>query len=80
MPNTKHVVTKTGTVIDANKNSNYKVELDELDEFDEAIIVNAVPAGRLRRGWNKIFMGNKVRLEFSPHDITLGRIVYILKK
>lgn len=74
--NTKQVITKEGTVVESVKNTGFRVQLDENDENDEPIVVKAVLSGKLRRYYIRITMGDRVRLEFSPHDLSLGRIVY----
>ncbi len=37
-------------------------------------------SGRLRKHFIKITVGDKVRMEMSPYDLTKGRIVYRLEK
>jgi len=37
-------------------------------------------SGKIRRYSIKILLGDKVRVELSPYDLTRGRITYRLKK
>jgi translation initiation factor IF-1 len=45
-------------------------------ELDNAHIILAHIAGRLRRHHIKILPGDRVDVEISPYDLTKGRIVY----
>jgi translation initiation factor IF-1 len=37
-------------------------------------------SGKIRRFSIKILLGDKVKVELSPYDLTRGRIIYRLKK
>lgn len=69
MSNTKVVVTKEGIVKEAIMGGLFKVQL--LD--DDSIVVAAL-SGKLRKFHIRILPGDKVKMEFSPHDLTRGRI------
>ena len=43
-------------------------------ELENGHSVTAYPSGRLRVHHVRILPGDKVRLEFSPYDLTHGRI------
>jgi translation initiation factor IF-1 len=42
--------------------------------------VNASVAGKLRKNSIKLFRGDAVRVELSPPDYSMGRIMYRLTK
>ena len=58
-----------GKVIDAIKDE-YKVELDN------GFIVTAHVSGKIRMNMIRILPGDKVTVEFSPYDLTRGRITF----
>jgi len=65
---TKEVITKDGKVKEAFMGGLFKIELDEGEE------VLAALSGKMRKFRIKILPGDRVRVEFSPHDLTRGRI------
>lgn len=58
-----------GEVIEAN-NSRFKVRVN--DKF----IVLATLSGKIRQNFVRIVVGDKVKVEVSPYDVSKGRIVY----
>ncbi|HHE76740.1 MAG TPA: translation initiation factor IF-1 [Candidatus Parcubacteria bacterium] len=62
---------KTGVVIEALPNLDFKVKID--GEEKEII---AKLAGKLRIHRIKVLPGDKVTVEMSPYDENRGRIVY----
>jgi len=52
----------------------FRLELEDSEE--EAI---GVISGKIRKFRIRILEGDRVRVEFSPHDLTRGRIVYRYK-
>ncbi|MDD2409910.1 MAG: translation initiation factor IF-1 [Bacilli bacterium] len=65
-------ITVDGKVIDIFKDE-YKVELEN------GFIVTAHVSGKIRMNMIRILSGDKVTIEFSPYDLTRGRIIYRLK-
>ena len=63
-----------GTVTEALPATQFKVELDNGHE------VLAYLSGKMRRHYIRILLGDRVRLELSPYDLTRGRITYRFKK
>jgi translation initiation factor IF-1 len=78
----------------SNQNKGEKVERDRLEtqgvvqdasnaqftvKTDEGLIVLATLAGRVRQNGIRILVGDVVRVELSPYDLTRGRITYRLK-
>ena len=58
-----------GKVIDCIKDE-YKVELEN------GFVVTAHVSGKIRMNYIRILPGDKVTIEFSPYDLTRGRIIY----
>ncbi|MNK77906.1 Translation initiation factor IF-1 [compost metagenome] len=63
-----------GTVKEALPNTMFRVELDN------GHTVLAHISGKMRKHYIKILMGDKVRVELSPYDLTRGRITYRHRK
>jgi translation initiation factor IF-1 len=59
-----------GEVIEALRNRMFRILLDNGHE------TLAYTAGRMRRYRIKVFLGDRVKVEISPYDLTRGRIVY----
>ncbi|MCX8028457.1 MAG: translation initiation factor IF-1 [Brevinematales bacterium] len=59
-----------GVVVKQLPNSVFKVKLDNGKE------VMAHPSGKIRINSIRIIEGDRVVVEFSPYDLTKGRIVY----
>ncbi len=62
-----------GTVIEALPNTQFKVRLDNGHE------ILAYLSGKMRKYYIRILLGDRVRVELSPYDLTRGRIVYRYK-
>lgn len=71
--NTKQVITKDGIVKEALMGGMFRIE------FADETIALASLSGKIRQFKIKILPGDKVRVDFSPHDLTRGRITYRLK-
>ena len=63
-----------GTVVEALKATQFKVRLDNDHE------VLAYLSGKMRKYYIRILLGDRVRVEMSPYDLSRGRIVYRHKK
>ena len=59
-----------GTVIEALPGTQFKVRLETGHE------VLAYLSGKMRKYYIRILLGDRVRVEMSPYDLTRGRIVY----
>jgi len=64
-----------GVVLE-NIKDEYKVQLDIEDENGDKPIVTARVSGKMRMYHIRILPGDKVTVEFSPYDLTRGRITY----
>ena len=62
-----------GTVKEALPNAMFRVELEN------GHMVLAHISGKMRQHYIRILPGDKVTIEFSPYDLTRGRIVYRFK-
>lgn len=63
-----------GTVIEALPDTQFKVRLENGHE------ILAYLSGKMRKYYIRILLGDRVRVEMSPYDLTRGRIVYRYKK
>ena len=63
-----------GTVTNALPGTQFRVQLESGHE------ILAYLSGRMRKNYIRILLGDKVRVELSPYDLTRGRIVYRYKK
>jgi len=59
-----------GTVRELLPNTQFKVELDNGHE------VLAYLSGRMRKYYIRILLGDRVRVEMTPYDLSRGRITY----
>jgi translation initiation factor IF-1 len=66
----KDVLEVEGTVIEALPNAMFKVKLDTGHD------VLAHISGKMRMYYIRILLGDRVRVELSPYDLTRGRITY----
>ena len=64
------VIEIEGVVVEKLPNAMFKVELEN------GHIVLAHISGKLRMNFIKILPGDKVTLEMSPYDLSIGRIVW----
>jgi translation initiation factor IF-1 len=63
-----------GTIIELLPNTQFMVELDNGHK------VLAYLSGRMRRYYIRILLGDRVRVEMTPYDLTRGRITYRYRK
>ncbi len=59
-----------GTVFDLLPNATFRVKVDVLGTS-----VLGVISGKMRKNNIRILLGDRVEMEFSPYDLTRGRIV-----
>ena len=59
-----------GTVVEALPGTQFRVELDTGHE------VLAYLSGKMRKYYIRILLGDRVKVELSPYDLTRGRITY----
>jgi translation initiation factor IF-1 len=58
-----------GTVVEVLPNAMFRVKLDNLEQT-----VIGVISGKMRQHNIKVMLGDTVEIEFSPYDVTRGRI------
>lgn len=46
------------------------------DDSENTVFVQAHLAGKLRKHYIRIVVGDRVKVEVSPYDLTKGRIIY----
>ena len=63
-----------GVVVESLPNAQFKVEL----ETGQTILANV--SGKMRKYYIRILLGDTVRVELSPYDLTRGRITFRPKK
>jgi translation initiation factor IF-1 len=63
-----------GTVVEALPGTQFRVELDNGHE------ILAYICGKMRKYYIRILLGDRVKVEISPYDLTRGRIIYRYKK
>jgi translation initiation factor IF-1 len=63
-----------GTVIEALPGTQFRVRLDN----DHEIL--AYLSGKMRKYYIRILLGDRVRVELSPYDLTRGRVIYRYKR
>ena len=64
------VIETEGVIVEALPNEMFKVKLSN------GHIITAHISGKLRQHYIKIILGDSVKLEMSPYDLTKGRITW----
>jgi translation initiation factor IF-1 len=59
-----------GVVVEALPNTQFTIELDNGHK------VLAYLSGKMRRYYIRILLGDRVRVEMTPYDLSRGRITY----
>ena len=67
-------ITVDDTIIEALPGTQFRVRLENGHE------VLAYLSGRMRKFYIRILLGDQVRVEMSPYDLTRGRIVFRQRK
>lgn len=62
-----------GTVTEALPNTQFTVELENGHS------VLAYLSGKMRKNYIRIYLGDKVKVEMTPYDLTRGRITYRMR-
>ncbi|HDI11604.1 MAG TPA: translation initiation factor IF-1 [Candidatus Acetothermia bacterium] len=66
----KDVIRMHGEVIEALPDSMFRVRLDN------GHVALCVISGKMRKHFIRVVTGDRVVVEFSPYDLSRGRIVY----
>ena len=70
MADKEEAIEVQGTVIEMMRGTQLKVQLQN------GHVILAHISGKMRKNNIKIILGDKVRVEMSPYDLTKGRITY----
>jgi translation initiation factor IF-1 len=70
----KEKIEVEGTVIEALPGTMFRVELENKH------VVLAYLSGKMRKYYIRILLGDRVKVEMTPYDMTKGRITYRFKK
>ena len=65
----QELMTFEGEVIETLPNVMFRVRLDT-----NGIVILCQTCGNMRRNYIKVIVGDRVRVEMSPYDLTRGRI------
>lgn len=71
MSKKSELIELTGKVTEVLPNSTFRVRPDGLDTHILCYI-----GGRLKKNKIKVILGDPVRIEVSPYDLTKGRVTY----
>jgi translation initiation factor IF-1 len=63
----------TGTVDEVLPGSMFRVKVDNMPQ-----VLLCYMGGRLKQNKIRIILGDKVKIEVSPYDLTKGRVTYRL--
>ncbi len=66
----KDVIRVRGEVLEVLPDSMFRIRLDN------GYVVLCNTSGRMRRHFIRVVTGDRVIVEFSPYDLSRGRIVY----
>jgi translation initiation factor IF-1 len=66
----EETITLEGKIIDTLPNAMFRVELENGHS------VLAYLSGKMRKYYIRVLLGDKVKVEMSPYDLTRGRITY----
>ena len=64
------IISMEGRVEEVLPAAMFRVKLDKIDT-----LILAHLSGRMRKNNIKVLLGDRVEIEFSPYDLTKGRIV-----
>ena len=60
----------TGEVIELLPDANFRIKLDN------GHVITAYTSGRMRKNRIRVLVGDKVRVEMTPYDLTKGRVIH----
>ncbi len=67
-------ITLEGPVVEALPGAQFRVKLDA----GQRVLVYL--SGKMRKNFISILLGDRVKVEISPYDLTRGRIIYRYKR
>ena len=69
----KDVIEVIGKVIESLPNAQFKVELES------GQVIHSHISGKIRKRYIRVLLGDKVKVELSPYDMSKGRIIFRMK-
>jgi translation initiation factor IF-1 len=66
----EETITFDGKIVDTLPNAMFRVELEN------GHTVLAYLSGKMRKYYIRVLLGDRVKVEMSPYDLTKGRITY----
>ena len=73
MAKKKDVIEVSGVVMESLPNAQFRVKLETGQEILAHI------SGKIRKHYIRVLLGDTVKVELSPYDLTRGRITYRMK-
>lgn len=70
IPNTKEVIEMEGKIVEVLRGGEFKVELES------GQLIHGHLAGKIRQFKIRLMIGDRVKVEMSPYDLTKGRITF----
>ncbi len=70
MSKKEDVIEVNGVILETLPNAQFKVKL----ETGQMVLAHI--SGKIRKNYIRILLGDSVKVELSPYDLTRGRIVY----
>jgi len=70
MPKQKDTIEMNGVIKECLPNAQFKVQL----ETGQLILAHI--SGKMRKFYIRILLGDTVKVELSPYDLTRGRIIF----
>ena len=67
------VIEVNGVIVESLPNAQFKVKL----ESGQVILAHI--SGKIRKHYIRVLLGDTVKVELSPYDMTRGRIVFRVK-
>lgn len=67
----KDIIQKDAVITKTLTGGMFKIEIDGTKEEAMGVI-----SGKIRKFKIRVMPGDRVKVEFSPHDLSLGRITY----
>ena len=66
----QEAIEQEGKIVEALSNAMFRVELEN------GHIVTAHISGKMRKHYIRILTGDKVKVEMTPYDLSVGRITF----
>ncbi len=73
MAKNSELIELIGEITEVLPNSTFRVKVEKMEQ-----IILCYMGGKLKQHKIKIILGDKVKMEVSPYDLTKGRITYRL--